>query len=238
MINSNKNDLIESLTVRKDYRSPNFDDRAIVVEFVVIHYTACTLVKTLEIFTNQARQVSAHLVIDLDGTVYELVPCLQDKCLRAWHAGKSTYTDLSGSQWNGFNDFSIGIELVNLNGNLYDYTDQQYQSLVTVIKQLGKHHAHILNPERIIGHEQIAGYRGKSDPGACFDWNRLYSLVFADSSALLEYSIPERTNRLPDTLIQALHQLARFKPEDREAQDLFFTTLSQLIEILSIKALS
>lgn len=50
------------------------------------------------------RPVSAHLLVDRDGTVTQLLPF--DTI--AWHAGRSTWGGRTG-----FNDFSIGIEIDN-----------------------------------------------------------------------------------------------------------------------------
>jgi len=106
------------MQIRSDIRSPNFSDLDIRVEFVVLHYTAASLERTLELFTSPKTEVSAHLVIDRDGTVYEMVQCLNGTAKRAWHAGRSRFGVLRDGVTKvieGFNDISVGIELVNLN---------------------------------------------------------------------------------------------------------------------------
>ncbi|MDE0092638.1 MAG: hypothetical protein OXN83_05090, partial [Oligoflexia bacterium] len=35
--------------------------------------------------------------------------------------------------------------------------------------------------DRVLGHEHVAGCRGKKDPGCFFDWKRLFKKVYADS---------------------------------------------------------
>lgn len=162
-------------------RSPNFTDLEISVEFVVLHYTATSLERTLEIFTDPARESSAHLVIDRDGTVYELVPCLDGGARRAWHAGKSRMeVPINGDSRivEGFNDLSIGIELVNFNGNIFPYTEAQYGALFSVIERLKARYPALKRPDSIVGHEQIAGFRGKCDPGICFEWERLFAVCY------------------------------------------------------------
>ena len=52
--------------------------------------------------------VSAHIVVDLDGTITQLVPFN----LKAWHAGQSSFSTFERT-YSGLNDYSIGIELVN-----------------------------------------------------------------------------------------------------------------------------
>jgi N-acetyl-anhydromuramyl-L-alanine amidase AmpD len=161
-------------------RSPNFTDLAISVEYVVVHYTAASLERTLEIFMNPAAEVSAHIVIDRDGTVHELVPCFDGSALRAWHAGKSRLEVRGGSLVEGFNDRSIGIELVNFNGNIIPYTEAQYGALFKTIERLKGIYPALSRPESIVGHEQIAGFRGKCDPGLLFEWGRLFSVCYPD----------------------------------------------------------
>ena len=74
--------------------------------------------------------------------------------------------------WKGFNDFSIGIELVNYNGNVFPYTDQQYEALAQVILHLKSKYSSLKQAKRIVGHEHISGFRGKADHGHLFDWKR------------------------------------------------------------------
>jgi N-acetylmuramoyl-L-alanine amidase len=167
-------------------RSPNFTDLEMPVEFVVLHFTAATLERTLEIFVDPGSEVSAHLVIDRDGSIYELVPCLGGSARRAWHAGKSRMelsTNGDSQLIESFNDRSIGIELVNLNGNLFRYTEAQYASLFGLIERLKSLYPALDRPEVIVGHEQVAGFRGKSDPGLCFEWERLFAVCYPNLGA-------------------------------------------------------
>ncbi len=73
--------------------------------YLIMHYTAGTTASgAINHFAKASAQASAHLVIDRDGTVTQMVPFNRV----AWHAGKSVWGDLQG-----LNQFSIGIELVN-----------------------------------------------------------------------------------------------------------------------------
>ena len=177
--------------------SPNCDQTEITVEHLILHYTAVDLQGTLDMFMNGDNAVSAHLVIDTDGGIYELVQCLEGKAWRAWHAGVSCYSDREM-----FNDHSIGIELVNLNGNLFSYTDAQYQALQYVVQVLKQSYPALADPERVMGHEHIAGFRGKADPGLQFNWCRFYRDCYPQMMA------PERNPVCPEALQQALMPLA------------------------------
>ncbi len=192
------------MKIRTDVRSPNFSDLNIPVEFVVLHYTAETLERTIELFTQPSSEVSAHIVIDQDGVVYELVECLGGVTKRAWHAGRSRFEVVSARGRRiveSFNDFSIGIELVNLNGNIFPYTEAQYTSLFALLDSLKGRYPALQTPEAIIGHEQIAGFRGKADPGRCFEWDRLFAVCYAGQGA------PSRTALCGERLAQCVREL-------------------------------
>lgn len=202
---------------------PNQDDVIIPVEYLILHYTATDLSNTLVIFQEGARGVSSHIVIDSDGTVYSLVDCLKGSAYRAWHAGQSEYLE-GDHKWSGFNDFSIGIELVNYNGNLFPFTEAQYQSLAAVTLMLKKEYPALSDPARVLGHEQIAGYRGKVDPGICFDWARFWQKCYPDAVA------PKRDAVCPGRLLESVRPLVPFAPSDTEAKAQYWMRISSLME--------
>lgn len=225
------------MKIISDIRSPNFSDLNIPVEFVVLHYTAETLERTLELFTSVASEVSAHIVIDQDGVVYELVECLGGVAKRAWHAGKSRLEVVSGSgrrTVEAFNDFSIGIELVNLNGNIFPYTEAQYTSLFALLDSLKGRYPALQSPEAIVGHEQIAGFRGKADPGRCFEWDRLFAVCYSGQGA------PSRTPLCSARLAERIQALVSGIGVHQEPEggvsvrggmsNSFFSLLSSLLE--------
>ena len=85
--------------------TPNQGGR-ILPTIICLHDTAGGLTKgsTVSWFTNPKAKVSAHFVVERDGTITQMVEC--DRA--AWHAGKSSWKGRSGC-----NSFSIGIEIVN-----------------------------------------------------------------------------------------------------------------------------
>ena len=168
----------------KDYRSPHFEDKFISVEFVVLHYTAQSLKESLNIFLGSRRSISCHLLIDRDGSVYELVDCRRGGVKKAFHAGQSCWTDGDNKKWENFNNFSIGVELVNWNGNFFSFTSVQYTSLFQVLKHFRNQHPQLNKPDRILGHEHIAGFRGKKDPGALFDWSYLFKELYSTQNEI------------------------------------------------------
>lgn len=109
----------------------------------------------------QGVEVSSHLLIRRTGEIVQYVGF--DK--RAWHAGQSNFQGRENC-----NDFSIGIELEGTDTQAY--TDIQYQRLKLLIPCLQQYYPAI-TLARIVGHHDIAPTR-KTDPGAAFDWQRLF----------------------------------------------------------------
>ncbi|OYX26738.1 MAG: N-acetylmuramoyl-L-alanine amidase [Rhodobacterales bacterium 32-66-7] len=145
--------------------SPNFGDRrdGLLPELVVLHYTAmATCAEALARLCDPEAEVSAHYLIDRDGTVLSLV----DEDARAWHAG-------AGS-WRGGGDLnsrSIGIELVN--SGTEPFAQPQMVALEGLLPGiLGRWG---IPPVGVIAHSDLAPDR-KSDPGPRFDWQRLARL--------------------------------------------------------------
>jgi len=58
-----------------DMPSPNFDERALPVSMIVLHYTGMIDgPSAIERLCDPAAKVSAHYVVEEDGRVYRLVP--------------------------------------------------------------------------------------------------------------------------------------------------------------------
>ena len=143
--------------------SPNYDDRPsdTVIDTIVIHATVLnSLSEVAALFSDPNSKVSAHYTIDRDGTIVVHVP--EDK--RAWHAGKSRMKDGRSE----VNDFSIGIELVNLNDGIDPFPQAQIGAMRGLVRSVRQRH-----PIRfIIPHYECADPPGrKSDPvGFQRDW--------------------------------------------------------------------
>lgn len=109
-------------------------------------------------------KVSAHLLIDRNGTVTQFVSFDH----RAWHAGESSFDRAPAC-----NDFSIGIEMEGT--DIEPYTDNQYHCLAEVSAAIMAAYPRITFG-RIVGHRDIAPGR-KTDPGLAFDWYRYFHLL-------------------------------------------------------------
>lgn len=149
-----------------DSPSPNFGQRkdGKKVRFLILHYTdTMTADDALAIMKDSAREVSAHYLVDEDGTTFQLV----NERMRAWHAGKSCWdseTDI--------NSTSIGIEIQNP-GHGFGYRhfpEDQIQSVIELCKGIITRHG--ILPHHVLAHSDIAPGR-KQDPGHLFPWEHL-----------------------------------------------------------------
>lgn len=142
--------------------SPNFGERrgGQRVQLVVLHYTAmATCAEAQARLCDPATEVSAHYLIDADGTQLSLVA----EPARAWHAGEGS--------WGGAGDVnsrSIGIELANPGDR--PFPAPQMAALARLLADILRRHD--LPPQAVIGHSDMAPGR-KGDPGARFDWRLL-----------------------------------------------------------------
>jgi N-acetylmuramoyl-L-alanine amidase len=144
--------------------SPNFDARRGPPDMLVLHYTGMqTAEEAIARLRDAEARVSAHYVVDEDGTLYALVP--EER--RAWHAGKGV--------WQGETDCnaaSIGIEIVNPGHEwgYRDFPDVQIDAVIALIADIRSRWT--IPDDRIIGHSDLAPDR-KEDPGERFPWKRL-----------------------------------------------------------------
>ena len=146
--------------------SDNNDDRphGTVIDILLLHYTGMKSAgDALERLCDPAARVSAHYMVDEDGTVYRLV----QEARRAWHAGISF--------WNGARDInarSIGIEIVNP-GHEWGYRPfpaAQMRAVTKLSQDIVERHA--IPAERVLAHSDVAPTR-RQDPGERFDWQGL-----------------------------------------------------------------
>jgi N-acetylmuramoyl-L-alanine amidase CwlA len=144
----------------------------------VLHATAGSLVATLGWFANPDSGVSAHYVVAKNGGVYQMVE--EEK--RAHHAGASVY---QGRQ--SFNDFSIGIEIVNQNDGQDPYPPDQFEEMVNLVGYLVEKHD--IQREWIVTHADISTV-GKTDPRG-FPVHELTTRIYDPAANLPENVVRE-----------------------------------------------
>jgi N-acetylmuramoyl-L-alanine amidase len=149
--------ILEAVAAASRYcASPNFNARpaGTIIDTVVLHATVLnTLDEVVQHFANPDAKVSAHYTIDRDGTIVSHVSEEQ----RAWHAGQSRMKDGR----TNVNDFSVGIELINLNDGVDPFPEAQIQAMRGLLTDIISRH-----PIRhIVTHYECADPPGrKSDP--------------------------------------------------------------------------
>jgi len=165
-----------------DTPSPNFDERTLPISMIVLHYTGMADgASALARLRDPEAKVSAHYLVEEDGTVHRLV----DEAKRAWHAGRSHWREITD-----VNSASVGIEIVNP-GHEWGYrpfTDEQIDALVPLVAAIKERHD--ITRGNVVGHSDIAPTR-KRDPGELFPWARL---------ARLRLALPRPTRNLMDPM--------------------------------------
>jgi N-acetyl-anhydromuramyl-L-alanine amidase AmpD len=158
------------------------------VDTIILHATGNSTAKgALSYFRNPFSKVSAHYLIDKDGTIYACV----NEARAAWHAGKCFLPYA--------NQRSIGIELVNKNDGVDPYPDAQILTLRQLITEIKRRH-----PIRyLVSHAETAKpKRRKSDPkGLDMEALRQWAKLSYTTDAPARKQIAEDTDSDQPTLI-------------------------------------
>jgi N-acetylmuramoyl-L-alanine amidase len=151
----------------REHPSPNQGDRpdGTAIGALVLHYTGMrSAAEAIDRLCDPAAGVSAHYVVEEDGTIWQLVP----EARRAAHAGVSYWRGQPG-----LNATSIGIEIVNP-GHEWGYRPFPALQMAAVcdlcLDILARHPG--IAPIGVVAHSDIAPDR-KQDPGELFDWQGL-----------------------------------------------------------------
>lgn len=183
--------------------TPNMGGR-MTPRLLVIHYTAgTTAAGALRWLADPAARASAHLIVDRDGSVHQMIPF--NRC--AWHAGRSRWGEVVG-----LNSCAIGIELVNA-GKLSRGADGCWRSVFRqpvadgdVLVATHKHESQPAGWQRfpqpqldavtsigrvlceayrlsaIVGHDDVAPRR-KIDPGPAFPMADIVTAILGQDVA-------------------------------------------------------
>lgn len=129
-------------------------------QMIVLHTTESPSYRsTKATFQSRASKVSAHYVIDRDGTIHQFLP----EGYSAWHAGDSKFPPLGIT--GSCNPESIGIEIQRAPSE--PLTKEQIASTMALVKDIKERHN--IPAEHVVAHSDVAPGR-KSDPGADFPW--------------------------------------------------------------------
>ncbi|MDB5098029.1 MAG: N-acetylmuramoyl-L-alanine amidase, family 2 [Cyanobacteria bacterium RYN_339] len=139
------------------------------IDTIVIHHTNIDgpAERTATFFADPTTRVSAHYVVGKDGKIIQCVPDAQ----LAHHAGVSEYRGRTR-----VNEFSIGIEVVNIGDGVDPYPEAQYRALAQLVAYLQTEHG--IGWDRVTGHKNVARPLGrKDDPSPNFDYLHLQAEV-------------------------------------------------------------
>ena len=156
------------LSIEQGPGSLGCEPRKVPVSCLILHHTAGSLPSSLEILQGKdpKHKVGVHYIVtdEPKPRVIRMVP----ENLAAYHAGKSAWGKL-----NGLNQHSIGIEIINYDGNVYPYSEAQAEILFALCDEIIRRHE--IKPWNVLAHSDIAVGR-KVDPGSKFPWAKLASL--------------------------------------------------------------
>ena len=182
----------QNFLINKQHSSESFDER---IKFLILHYTARDFKTSLELLKDK---VSVHyLVSDSPVEILQLV----DESKKAWHAGISFWAGRTN-----LNDSSIGIEIVNLDGNKNPYSDEQIEAVMFLCQQIIAQYN--IAPDCVLGHSDIAPSR-KDDPGILFPWGLLYENGIGAMPDLTDVIAIEKTIATP-TALELQQNLAKY----------------------------
>jgi len=189
---------VEYLTEKtKIKNNKTYEQYGGVLDTLIIHYTAgSSAMSSANFLARPEVKASAHLVIGREGEVFQLVPF--DKV--AWHAGSSSF----GGR-NGFNKYSIGIELDNVGflkkaGSMYQssfgkkypesdvtraihknentprYWHTYTEKQITTLLAISNLLMEQYGLTEILGHDDVSPGR-KLDPGPAFDMSYFRKMI-------------------------------------------------------------
>lgn len=160
------------------------------IDAIMLHHTAGSTASGAASALN-SRGLSAHYVVDKDGTIYQMVGDER----RAFHAGGGSIR----GDGRDVNDRSIGIEIVNLGNGTDRYTEAQYRALEQLVPYLADRYD--IPVRNIVGHSETGNPNrpaSRPEPSRNFDWERIRRSVGGGNTPAPEPSAPNPQPNNPD----------------------------------------
>ena len=154
------------LRIEQGAVSQGAEPRRAPIQALILHHTAGSLAGSYDVLQGKKsdHRVGIHYLVtdEAKPRVIAMVP----EAKAAFHAGKSAWR-----QFDSLNQYSIGIEIINLDGNVHPYSPAQKEIIANLCADILRRHPGIA-PTEVLAHSDIAVGR-KVDPGLLFPWAEL-----------------------------------------------------------------
>ena len=151
------------LRIEQGADSLGSEARKVPVQALILHHTGGNLAGSYDVLQGRksSHRVGIHYLVTDENPPRIIAMVPESKV--AYHAGKSGWR-----QFDGLNQPSIGIEIINLDGNIHPYPAAQQELVAKLCADILRRHPAIL-PTEVLAHSDIAIGR-KIDPGLLFPW--------------------------------------------------------------------
>ncbi len=204
--------------IAQDLPCHEVESRKQPIRYLILHHTAASLPSSMQILQgkHETNKVGIHYLVcnKPEAQIYRFAP----EHLATSHAGKSAWR-----QDQSLNQSSVGIEIVNLDGNLNPYSPSQISQLIALCQEIVIRYK--IDPTHVLAHSDIAIGR-KKDPGSLFPWKQLAEAgigAWPDDADIKQFQ-SRYAKKLPDKK-EILNQLIDYgyRPSDSSEASLKLT---------------
>ena len=191
------------------------EPRSVPVTYLILHHTAAPLPSALEILRGKDPQhkVGVHYLVS-DETAPRVFKLASEEFSTS-HAGKSKWFDIKS-----MNQASIGIEIVNLDGNTKTYPKAQIAKVIDLALDIIKRHK--IPATNVLAHSDIAIGR-KVDPGINFPWKFLAENgvgAWPDSADVEKFKLIYSKNHTSNTELFEMLKTYGYQPENSHSKSI------------------
>ncbi|PHX58900.1 MAG: N-acetylmuramoyl-L-alanine amidase [Opitutia bacterium] len=186
------------------------------ISILVLHHTASSLPSALKTLQGRTKghMVGVHYLVSAEVPQARIFRMCPDS-LAAYHAGKSAW-----GKFESLNQSSLGIEIVNYDGNVHAYPKPQVEAVLALAQHLVT--THRISPENVVAHSDIAVGR-KIDPGSLFPWEYFAANgvgAWPDAKDVQLFRILLKSQKLSNAAIQQLLRTYGYRLDDNSDKTL------------------
>jgi N-acetylmuramoyl-L-alanine amidase len=186
------------------------------IAILVLHHTASSLPSALDSLQGRSKghMVGVHYLVSDEQPKARIFRMCPDS-LAAYHAGKSAW-----GKFESLNQSSLGIEIVNYDGNVHPYPKPQVEAVLALAQHLVT--THRIPPENVVAHSDIAVGR-KIDPGSLFPWEYFAANgvgAWPDAKDVQVFRILLKSKKLANADIQQLLRTYGYRLDDNSDKTL------------------